>query len=88
MERYNRLPHFFLSHKSEAPDTKIAAEWDFGMQPKTFVDLVRDPNFNKFKYMKHVKLDDERLKCLTNKSIHIQPDYSLPLLEIIALILF
>ena len=52
---------------------------------KTFVDLVRDPNFNKFKYMKHVKLDDERLKCLTNKSIHIQAG---PLLEIIALIVF
>ena len=81
--------HTFLCPISlKLPIQQIAAEWDFGLQPKTFADLVRNPNVNKFKYLKHVKLDDERLKCLTNKSIHIQPDYSLPLLEIIALILF
>ena len=70
------------------PIQRIVAEWDLSLQPKTFIDLVRNPNFNKFKYLKNVKLDDERLNCLTNKSIHIEPSYSLALLEIIALILF
>ena len=71
------------------PIQRIVAEWDLSLQPKTFIDLVRNPNFNKFKYLKNVKLDDERLNCLTNKSIHIiEPSYSIALLESIALILF
>ena len=37
------------------------------------INLIRNPNFNRREYIKHVKLDDdERLKCLKNgKNIHI-----------------
>ena len=37
---------------------------------KKLKSLVRNPDFNKFEYLKHVKLDDERLKCLKNKTIY------------------
>ena len=70
------------------PIQRVAAEWDLSFEPKTFIDLIRNPNFNKFDYLKHVKLDDDRLKCLTNKSIHIQDIYTLALLENIALLFF
>ena len=35
------------------------------------INLVRNPNYNNAEYIKHIKIEDERLKCLKNKTIHI-----------------
>ena len=37
----------------------------------SLIDLVKNPNYNNVKYIKHVKIEDGRLKCLKNKTIHI-----------------
>ena len=61
----------------------------FNIGPMQLINLIRNPNFNRREYIKHVKLDDdERLKCLKNgKNIHIvvyKP--SIVLLENIAIL--
>ena len=35
------------------------------------INLVRNPNYNNAEYIKHIKIEDERLKCLNDKTIHI-----------------
>lgn len=60
---------------------------------RELMDIIRNPNFNRFEYLKHVKLHDNRLrKCLEHKSIHIViingPDVPLKMLENIALLLY
>ena len=37
----------------------------------SLINLVKNPNYNNVKYIKHVKIEDGRLKCLKNKTIHI-----------------
>ena len=55
-------------------------------------ELVHNPHFNKFEFLKYVKLDggsgnNTRLKCLENKTIHIYHGYlSVKLLENIVLV--
>lgn len=34
-------------------------------------NLLQNPNFNQFEYLKHVKIDNKNLTCLANKTIHI-----------------
>lgn len=34
-------------------------------------DLVRNPDFDKFEFIKYIKLNDLNLTCLTNKTVHI-----------------
>ena len=56
---------------------------------KELIDIVRNPTFSEIEYLKHVKLDDVRIKCLKNKTIHIGlHHYSLKLLENIALLIY
>ena len=33
--------------------------------------LIDNPDFDRFELLKHIKLDDKRLKCLKNKTIHV-----------------
>ena len=35
------------------------------------INLIQSPNLNQGEYIKHIKIDDRRLECLTNKTIHI-----------------
>ena len=52
-------------------------------------DLVRNPDFSKFEFLKYIKLDNVNLKCLANKTIHIFHGYpSLKLFENVALIAY
>ena len=56
---------------------------------KIFIDLVRNPNFNRFENIKHHRSDDdERLKCLKNKTVHIQLPPSISLIENILLLAY
>ena len=51
-------------------------------------DLVRNPDFNKFEFLKYVKIHNRNLTCLANKTVHIivvHINY-IELLEVIALI--
>ena len=65
------------------------------METRELMGVVRNPNFNRFEYLKHVKLHDnnDRLrKCLGHKNVHIVivniPDVPLKMLENIALLLY
>ena len=52
-------------------------------------DLVRNPDFNKFEFLKYIKLDNVNLKCLENKTIHVFVWIpSLKLLDNVALIAY
>ena len=54
------------------------------------IDLVKNPNFNKIKLLKNMKLNDKKLTHLANTTIHIGDYYVLPhgLVEHAALISF
>ena len=66
------------------------------MGTRELMGVVRNPNFNRFEYLKHVKLHDnnDRLrKCLGHKNVHIViadiiPYMPLKLLENIALLVY
>ena len=34
-------------------------------------DLIRNPNFNRFEFLKHVEIKSENLTCLAKKTVHI-----------------
>ena len=56
---------------------------------RQLIDLVNNPNFNRFENLKHAKLyDDERLKCLINKTIHIELRPTISLLESILVLAY
>ena len=53
-------------------------------------DLVQNPDFNVFEFLKYVKIDNVNLTCLANKTVHILGGdiYNYALVEKIALIKF
>ena len=56
---------------------------------RQLIDVVNNPNFNRFENLKHAKLyDDERLKCLINKTIHIELRPTISLLESILVLAY
>ena len=60
------------------------------MVTSRLIALFKNPDFNKIEYLKQVKPEDERLKCLKNKTIHIyfDPSYDLDLIENIAILVY
>lgn len=65
---YNNCPveHNIPFHRI-VPDFNLTKDTS-----KKLIDLVKNPNFNKFENLKYYRLFDERLKCLRNKTVHIQ----------------
>lgn len=54
---------------------------------KNIKDLIRNPDFNEFEFIKYIKIDDKNLTCLANKNVHIYSNFfTRGLLEMIALI--
>ena len=64
----------------------------FQFMRQTFNDLIgviKNPDFDRFEYLKYLKLNNQNLTCLANKTIHILPTFlkSTRLIENIVLIL-
>ena len=37
------------------------------------IEVIKNPDFDRFEYLKYLKLDNQNLTCLANKTIHILP---------------
>ena len=74
------LPHL--------PIHRIVPVNNYEYMKKKVKDLVRNPDFNKFEFLKYNKIDNQNLTCLENKTIHFYDVHyeCLDLLERIALI--
>ena len=49
---------------------------------QTLKDIIKNPDFNKNEFLKHIKLDNAKPTCLANKTIHVfMVDPSVKLLE-------
>lgn len=70
------------------PIHRIVTMFDYKSIHRRVKELVLNPDFNKFEFLKHVKIDNRNLTCLENKTVHIVSGdiYSSQLLEIIAFI--
>lgn len=55
---------------------------------RNLIDLVKNPNYDRFNSLKHVKLEDKRLNCLKNKTVHIRSSFTPSLFENIALLVY
>ena len=53
------------------------------------IEVIKNPDFDRFEYLKYLKLNNQNLTCLANKTIHILPTFlkSTRLIENIVLIL-
>ena len=55
---------------------------------KNLVEIINNPDFDRFEYLKYLKLDNSNSTSLANKTIHILPNkMSINLLESIMLVL-
>ena len=72
------------------PINRIVATNPFtGNYQKSFQDIVKNLDFNKNEFIKHIKLDNAKLTCLANKTIHVFMTYpSVELLENIVQIVY
>ena len=73
------------------PINRIVPTNPFGGEnyKKSFQDIVKNLDFNKTEFLKHIKLDNAKLTCLANKTIHVFMTYpSVKLLENMVQIIF
>ena len=77
---------------TQLPIHRIVRGWSHKLIQKRVKDLVFNPDFNKFEFLKYVKINEENLTCLANKTVHIfgnfkiNEGYIISFIEIIALI--
>ena len=84
---YNNRPvEHNISFHCIVPD--LALTKDEKNNVKILINLATNPNFNRFENIKYYRLDDERLKCLKNKTVHIQLPASTSLLENILIFVY
>ena len=75
---------------TQLPIQRIVRGWGYRSIRKRVKDLVLNPDFNKFEFLKYVEIYDKNLTCLANKTVHIFIDLDNlendGVMEIIALI--